>query len=299
MTRDWRSPFLLGPLGGLRDLPCLPSPQGASVSEDMVSADHTSLTGRRTRDVFGFHRSWSVSWVHLTDEQRGKLRMWQRGLIAEPLRLVDPFERNMLPADVSLCGADSGSADAFTAEEGKAKYRRFDTMPEQLSGVAQGGVSWRVPKNDESASSDAPTVLLTHDDESTCRVPVIEGETVTVSAWLRGDTDVRLVLVPYDKDGEDHTPVESSTAELDDEWQRVTLTYEPGDVDVSLVVGVVAEQDDDDRVTVDTVGWQVEMGDSAHDWMLGAACPEVVVSMGDQTYRKRQRYDVAFDIKEV
>lgn len=90
MPIDPNAVYRLGAAGSLRDLPGIPWGSAVASERAAPAVIHTSLAGRRTRDVLGpVKRSWSFSWRYLFTAQMTEIEGILDGPL--PLLLVDPF----------------------------------------------------------------------------------------------------------------------------------------------------------------------------------------------------------------
>lgn len=290
---SWSDPYRLGPLGALRELPSPMHADGVEAEHDLVGETHASLYGGRTRDYLGTRRTWVFAWPWARHAPHAWLRTLARGMVRRPLRLIMPAEPNRLPTDVSAGGSETRTADAYYASGSSTAFSTTNTPPQELAGLVDGRIAWTV-------ATGSGTARLDHGEAEHLRVPLIEGETVTASIYVRGDSgSVRAVLTPYDADGAALADVEGTSITLDGTWQRATVGHIPASGEASAVVGLLANQDPDATRTIDTTGWQLDASDAATEWELGGACPQVLVDITGDTARPHRRYDLELTLREV
>lgn len=99
-------------------------------------------------------------------------------------------------------------------------------------------------------------------------VPVLPGQVVTGSAWLRG-VDARMRLYFYGEGGGVPIGTQSSFYAGTSQWQRISVSAQPpaGAVSCRLVAWGV------DQVTRPAITWT----DSMFDWAAGEGCPKAVI----------------------
>ncbi|WP_157182589.1 hypothetical protein [Sciscionella marina] len=242
----------LGPLGALR---ALPSPDvDWSEDQETVGGEHTAMTGRKTRFVLAFRRSWEIDFPLLLPDQLAYLEACYMNLHAERLYLVDPLRWNRLDRWLSTGSAERSSAP--TAKVSAGQLETSGEVPEDLP----LGRSIRLHK-----PQDGTTV------EGTVPNPVVPGERLKFSAYVKGKAAPSLVLL--DADDQQVTDAEGDAAG-GDEWERVSVALDVPEKAAYAVVRLTVQGDADDAYTT---GWQLTKHEGA-DWVPGTGSPEVYVS---------------------
>jgi hypothetical protein len=274
------SVFWLGPLGALRALPSPPLGDGPEATSTRFGVVHRSLTGRPTVDRLGVRRTWTLTWPYLDPDTHAYLDTLHLGLIGAPLWLLDPQRTNQLPVHVASTGAASRSTEGFTATSGTLAW----TVTALAGAPVAGGLAWNVPA--ESGRLD-----------TTGRVPLIEGQPVTFSAYLAATRAVRLTITTESAAGalvstHDSDPVIPGAA-----GSRVQLTATPAPGAVACRVAVTVPPGTAETVT--TTGWQLEPGPHATTWRPGGAAAVVLMDSLRVAYPVPGSYATTATLLEV
>ncbi|MGH9290105.1 MAG: hypothetical protein ACRD0V_17725 [Acidimicrobiales bacterium] len=278
--------FWLGPLGGLRQLPLLPVTGNTTADETLIGDVTESLDGTATLHVFGHRRSWRCDWVCLTADEVAPLAAMFRRLDRRPLRLVDPRDRNRLTRDGSTAGCYSRDTRAHTTTAGAPAFVAVTDYPAPYAGLVDGGVAWPVP------ASTAATLRV----DDTGRVPLLPGETVTVSALVKGTLGAQLGVAYYDAAGAAAGTSLAGTVTLAG-WVVASHTVTPaaGQVAGSLTLTVASGAAR--TVTVGPAQWQT--GPVVSGWAPGAGCPVVVAPAMTTRYPGLAHSDTGLQLREV
>lgn len=257
----------LGPLGNLRTITPL---TGIDMSPERFGGVHTSLSGRRTVDHMGARRKFDMSWSHFPEKAEFR---WLQALyyrhIPGPLRLLfGEMQPNRLSREAASMRQDSG-----------------DLGPRSEAGVLDPSTAWP----DEVDPPGRSITWKRWDEGDTLHLdrgtpaPVLPGETVTGSLWVRSVAADRVYLSAEHYDGTDYpSHVDGDTVALTaDEWQRVTVTTTPDEdashnalgVRLSLAVDTL----DADTPELTIAAAQLETSDEAGEWHQGGGAPLVAV----------------------
>lgn len=284
----WLDPFLLGPLGSMRELPSPPASGTVAVTPERTGGTRQSLMGATTLDVWSIHRLYEFEWPErLGPEVRALLRRWH-GLDRRPLRLLDPMHGpNLASLDVAAVGAASRTLDAFTVVGGTAVFVPFEDPPAELDGVV-GGARWTVPADTAAALRG----------DTTRRVPLLD-RAVCVSAWARGTGQAQATVTGYDRAGAtiDGEFQGGPLVELSGAWQRLTATLPAAADAESITPGLYAPAGA--ARTVETVGWQVEHATAPSEWSDGGACPRVLLDKFSFGYLRMNRRKITLTLRET
>lgn len=269
MPTPW---FYLGALGRLVALPA-PEP-GIDNGIVKAAAQHVSLNAHTTEDVQGYRREWTLSMPFLDADDVAYLEACYLGVVAGPLRLVDPTRRNRLSTAAAATTASptfAGGTTALRATSGAYVVDRSVPWPDVAYDALDGrAVTWRA--DDTAAWSLSGSGVLTLDDD--VGVPVLPGETVTASVYVQTDgATATLEMVPRTAVG-DREPV-AGTSTGSARWTRLTATYSASDGVLAVVPRVAT---DATSGTIRIAAAQVETGDTATGWTLGTGCPAVLVT---------------------
>ena len=250
----------LGPLGALQEIRG-PLP-GQAVRDDTATAVTRLLGGgmhvQRRRPV----RAWPLSYDLLTDAELSVLDALNVGAFGSgPLRLIDPRRRNRLPAGLSAVSTVDGfTATAGTIAAGGPRY-------------AAQSVGWTVPSG-TAAGARAGTGPV---------VPLVAGQQVTGSLYVRCTLAVAAALVWYDAAGALISTVTGVGGAAAD-WQRRTVTAVPpaGAALAGVAAATTAAAGADTLVEGDQ--WQLEEGSAAAEWVVGSAVPKVAFVSAAASY---------------
>jgi hypothetical protein len=278
--------FWLGPLGYLQQLPLLPVKGSTDASEALIGALLQSMTGTGTLDVFGHKRSWQLDWVCLTQEETAAVHAWFQGLTTARLRLVDPRAGNWLTRDGASGGSYHRDTRAHTVDSGSGSVS-FGTVgdyPSWLQAMVNGGVAWSVPAT--------TTATLRIDD--TDQIPLIPGQQVTASVWLKGTGNAQVGVQFYDAGGATAGTVFGSVQALGG-WNAYPVTFTPASNQVAGSVAVVAASGSPRTVTVGPALWHP----TNTDWVPGTGCPEVLLTARKISYPGLANQDIGITLREV
>lgn len=254
----------LGPVGALTEIPAPAS--NLDVSPELIGGAYRALSGQVTVDRLAQPRSWAMRWEALTEDQYTYLRLVGLGLIRGPLRLLDPEQRNRLPVEVASGGSYSRTADAFTQTGGEDPTWAAVTDPPTTAPV-RGAISW------ERTTTGAAS-LTTADDED--RVPVVEGEELRASIWVRGAAiDAAAAIDAWDSADSSTRTTGTAPTLGTTTWTQLTVTYTvpSGRISVSPVLVVASGQA---ASTLSATGWQISLSSEATTWTTGGGTPTVV-----------------------
>lgn len=217
--------FHLGPAGDMRGLPPVESrDQSVDVDTNAPVAEHQSLSGARTQDRMGVHRSvWQLPWPYLTVAEVADLERMRRGLLGGSLWLIDPLEPNLAPAAVATCGTEGKSPTGWASESGSRTWLRvgLDRAPDTDN---VGVIVW-------SRSTIADTLSIGRETPDQ-RVPLLgDGGQVVAAARLRRTSDDPVALAPvldfFDLDGARTTLTGPTVTLTGTGWVQVVLVAAP------------------------------------------------------------------------
>ena len=278
--------FWLGPLGYLRQMPLLPVDGSSDVAEELIGAVQLSMNGSATVDVFGHKRTWQLDWVCLTHAETAAVHAWFQGLTTDAVRIVDPRAGNRLTRD----GASGGSyhrdtrAHTLTAGSGTATFGVVTDYPAALVGMVNGGVAWSVP--------NITTSTLRIDD--TDLIPLIAGEQITATVWLKGSGTAQVGVQFYDTAEAAAGTTLASSVTLG-AWAPYSVTFTPTVSQVSASLMVVAASGSPRTVTVGPALWHP----TNTDWVPGTGCPAVIPTARSISYPGLLHQDTGVTLREV
>jgi hypothetical protein len=260
--------YYFGPLGRLMrmDVP----DRGFVNSPVELGAFHTGLSGRRTRDVFGYRRTLAIPLVGLTNRALSFFEACFFGAIAGPFYLWDPRHSNRLTASTSggawpQIGVWSPSIGVVT--------RTASTATLLTCATPDGTVNMPAPSYTMTWVSGGAGTLGT---EPGVYIPVVPGEQLVFSAYVVSGAPT-LELVPYSAALVAGTPATGTVTLAETPARRYVPYTVPGD---GSVVAVRAQLRVATSTTVVSTAWQVStpQDDGTPDpWVLGTGVPQVLI----------------------
>ncbi|MBM7771721.1 hypothetical protein JOD54_001925 [Actinokineospora baliensis] len=249
--------FHLGRLGALRALPSPSLGGGPDATATRIGGVHRSLGGRVTVDRVAVKRAWSLTWPYLDPDSHAYLDALYLGLVDGPLWLLDGERRNRLSPQVAATGAGTRTTAGFTPTAGTLLWT--PTVPSAPLRLA-GGLDWTPPTVGGSLAGD--------------RVPLVGGEPVTASAWVRAGVTTRVRLELYDTDDSPIGHVDSppSTPGAD---QRLVVSLIATSAAAARMALLVEANPSSAHVL--TTAWQLEPAPAPTAWVPGGGAAEVVL----------------------
>ena len=305
--------YWVGPIGGLRPLPDQLVP--VAVGRTRVGGIHTSLSGARTIDTFGYKRSWSWPFDGLTPRQTAYLDALQQNIVRGPLRLIDPRRANRLPEQIATGGGVRRTPSGFHGSRGTLTWRALSATtadPSTLppAPLLRGLIGWVLP-------TTGPGTLSTVGDgpDGTWQCPVLPGETVELSLYAAGSSGLLTSLGwrEYTATGAVTTHLAAGAYPVPGSWQRRSITITPaaGTVAVSPIVDIGATSQ---AGTLLTTAWQIAVPgaetlpvgmvvasdpEPAGGWRIGGGAPQVAVDLGDHVDQPYQLAATTFTLLET
>ncbi|GAA2774120.1 phage head spike fiber domain-containing protein [Saccharopolyspora taberi] len=255
--------FYLGPLGGMVPLPV---PQaGVQRPVERIGGIHVSRNGSKTVDSFGMKRSWSLAFDWRFQSELEAIRLMHYGATAGALRIIDPMVLNRLPAEIASTGSVRYDG-VLVAHEVQGSAQLVSEWPSGASKVPlSSSIAWTPPDTGGELTSSDPAYAI----------PVLEGEAVTASAYVRSPDgrSAQVALRSYSATGAVNATTTGAIT-TSASWQRLTVSYTPTATDAAVAVVLTSVAS---TGVIRTAAWQLEVGETATDWMLGGGCPEVVI----------------------
>lgn len=259
---DW----YLGRVGSLVLIPAPDDP--ADMSPQVQGGVVQSLLGAVTVDRTATPRTWKLSWAHLAEDHLTYLEAVGFGLVAGPLRLVDPMRRNRLAQQIASGGSQRRATDGF-AQSGGATPTWVAVPDPPASVPVRGAISWQ-------RSTTAAAILTTAG--ATYRVPVAAGEQVRVSLWARGAAIQASAAIDAWNAAESASRTIGTAATLNTTtWTQLSVAYTvPSDrISVTPTLNVASGQA---ASTLQATGWMVSLASEPAAWALGGGAPVVTAS---------------------
>ncbi|WP_157405132.1 hypothetical protein [Actinopolyspora halophila] len=257
-------PMFLGPLGGLQQITPL---RDIDTDVSRVGGTHTALSGRRTVDYLGTTRTHTLAWKPLKPDELAFLEALQDRHIRGPLRLVWPAEQRRNRLSRSAASAGRGGWDLSRIEATGGSLSGASTWPADAPPLGRG-LTW--------SSAEAGHALRL---DRSHPAPVLDGETVTASIYVRSATadEVLLGLNHWTESGYDGASTGSTVTLTPDTWQRLTLTTTPGSGVWATSPAVQVMSTVNASTTLAVAATQLETGDTASAWQQGGGAPVVAV----------------------
>lgn len=207
--------WYLGWLGELRALP-VPEPD-LTTTEKRFGGVHESLNGARVVDVTGFRTEYRFSFTYLSEPEYEWLRALYLRHIRGPHYLIGPLRKNLLSPQCST-GYVHGIQDYGWQALGLSYDYVQDFPP--TAGIP-GNRTFRV------LTSVASGALIL--DGGKKFVPVLPGEAVTFSAYLRADapTTLTMSLDQIDRSGNVVAGGATRSVNVPTTWTRFLLKHTP------------------------------------------------------------------------
>ncbi|MGW1679396.1 hypothetical protein [Saccharopolyspora sp. NPDC002376] len=253
----------LGPLGGLVKI--RPPRQGVETPVRRYGGAHTAITGATTVDVTGHRARYAMKWRWLSQAEMEWFEAIHLRHIPGPLRLLLGYKRNRLSRSAGSLGYGVRDMAGVTLTAGSASRSPLWPADAPPAGAGLSWASWAV----------GDSVRL----DRTYPVPVLPGETITASVYVRASAAnaVRLDLDHYGATGYAGTTTGTAVNLTANTWQRLTLTVTPAaDVwAVSPAVTVTGQVTANDALVIAAA--QVEASATVSAWSLGGGAPAVSV----------------------
>lgn len=265
--------YRFGPLGRLLavDLPT----DGFDDTQDELGVIHQALSGVRTKDVFGYKRSFTIPLEGLSARALSWFEMAFRGSLGAPLYLLDEYRVNRLGAACSTTG--SAWSPYVTFSPGNGAYALAAATVETLPATEGASLA---PAKALAWTATAAGVLVC---QPTTYTPVVPGETICLSAYVPAGTPT-LELVPFAKGTLAAGAPIAGTVVVAGAPPRRYVTYAvPADGSVVAVrpqVRVAAAG------VATLLGLQLERGAVPSAWVQGSGVPKVIVA-AMPTHRRR------------
>lgn len=256
MAGEW----YLGPLGNLRELPC---PElDVQLTTTRYGGIHQSLSGARHMDVTGHRSEYVMEFNYLDQDEYRWLEALHTRLIPGPFRLINPLKKNRLSLAASTFQAGNYLGAGIQVE---SQLWEWDYDWPSAAGFGARSMKfqgWQVP------------YALRFDRK--IRVPVVPGEAVTWSIWMKASAaqTVSVVMNWFDRTTQmSGTP--TTSASVGTSWTRFSVTGTPPTGAFSAQPALVLPTDTGENIWI--AAPQFEVGSTATSWELGGGAPEVVI----------------------
>lgn len=253
----------LGPLGGLVEIHPL---TGVSTPSKRTGGVHTSISGRRTVDYTGNLAEFTLEWKHRTPDEMVFLEAIHHRHIRGPLRfLMGSMKPNRLSRSAASLAYGGRDKHGVTLTAGTSKRSTLWPSAAPPAGDSLVWSNWAV--------GDALQL------DRNQPVPVLPGETVTASVYVRSAyaDAVRLDLDHYGASGYSGSTAGTAVTLTANTWTRLTITATPTSdvwaVSPSITPTVKANTASD----LTLAAAQAEATSTASAWTLGGGALVVAV----------------------
>lgn len=250
--------WFLGPPGGLVAIPD-PEVGGVSRSRARVQSSSSGASGARTVNLHGIKRAWSLRIEGLPIDAAALLNEFNSGVVAGPLRLVDPMSVNLLPDRVASTYSAPGFQNPFELLSGTLT---------PLVPAASDATFPLSPRHRTVASFVNSSGGLTQ-VQGKIWSALIPGAAYTLSAYIKPSAACTLYLYGKDSSGSTST-LNSVAVGTTGSWNRYSLTYTQSGSIVEARMGISVPA----GATVLLAAPQLERG-TISPWQPGDGVPFV------------------------
>lgn len=258
LDRTW----YLGPLGDMRPLVC-PEP-GISIDQVRYGGVRQGLSGARSLDITGYRTDYSFTFRHLDQSEFLWLEALHRRLVPGPFYLLDPLKRNRLTSHASVLELTNYNNAGIDLSAGTYAVSRDWPSEIPIPGRSKKLTGW----------GSANTITF----DSTKPVPLLDGETLTASVWLKGDanySNIKLRITWFTEDLVKISDTDISVAATN-EWSRNWYTYHDQPTNAAAAQFSVALGAYSTPVYI--AAPQLEAGVTwPSDWELGGGASQVIL----------------------
>lgn len=253
--------WYLGPLGDMRPL-IVPEP-GIQINQVRYGGIHQGLSGARSLDITGYRSEYEFEFKHLDRDEFLWLEALHLRLVPGPFYLLDPLKKNRL-----------------TSQSSRLDMTNYNNSGIELTGPYTIDRDWpteiTIPGRSKKLTGWGTGQTVTFDP--TKPVPLLDGETLTASVWLKADTtynNVKLRITWFTEDLVKISDTDISVSATT-EWSRHWYTYHDQPTNAaaasfSLVLGAAGP-------ALYLAAPMLEAGVTwPSDWELGGASPLVIL----------------------
>lgn len=274
--------WYLGAPGDMREL--FAPEMDIDITEERYGGVFQGLSGARSVDVTGFRQrlTFDMKWVDPAEY------VWYealyRRLIPGTLRLINPLKKNRLSQESSMGQWGGYTTNGLSLTSGS--MTRLWDWPSTAPPIALSTNRW--------GARVSGAVFRT---DETKRIPVIAGETITASVWLKSTVahSVTLAIDWADRLGAGTAASTTSVVSVTTAWQRFALTAAvPAGTHLVTFAGYSFTTNN-----LDVGPLQLESGASATSWEMGGGAPSVVIDQMPVTTPRYPLRNVTMVLLEV
>lgn len=267
--------WYLGPVGNLQALTC-PNPN-VELNTVRYGGVHRALSGAATVDITGFRDEFEFAWTYAEEQEVSALRAMHTRVVRGPFWLINPLRKNRLSVQATQLFHLARTFPGVWISAGLGET--VDDWPED-AGFGNRAFRWH--------TKPATSQVLTFDFAKW--TPVMPGEELTVSVYLKGAGAHVPRIVWYDKTGGPAATPITGSGTVTSEWQRYSLTATAPSNAALVRFDVVSNASSDDLLVAAP---QVEISSEPTDWEPGGGSAYVHI---DQLETSSPRYPL-FDVR--
>ncbi|MGH3834102.1 MAG: hypothetical protein ACRDSF_00140 [Pseudonocardiaceae bacterium] len=284
----WHEPFLLGPLGYMREIPSPSHSSGVDSNIIRSGGEFETASGNMSIDTFGHKKEWKFTWPWIDSRQADELMAFFRTARRRGLRMLDPFVLNLLSADVSMGGGESRTARLFQPAVGTvACFDVSPTLPSYLVPFIDTMIQWVVPTS--------TTGVVLADSGILQRTPLRDARPLKFNLQVTGQGTVQALVRPFDLAGSALSDVLGTAVVLDSTWKTVSVSYSPAITHISTAVGLSIAT----AVGIRTLGFTaLKFGEQSDQWQIGEMTGPVLLRSIMRKLRPHHMFEVQAVIRE-
>ena len=267
--------WYLGPAGQLQALTCPET--GVERNPVRYGGVHRGFSGAATVDVTGYKYEYELQWTWAEESEIRALEVMHERIVRGPFWLLDPTKRNRLSVQATQLQWLTRTFPGVRPTSGTVETVK--DWP-SAAGLGNRAIRWT------NQAANNHQLVFDHGKWT----PVLPGETLTGSVYIKGSGSVTVRMVWMDSDGVDWTTPSSSTSTVTGSWVRykVTGTVPAGAslVRFELARGSSSVED------IDVAAPQLEVGSTPSEWQPGGGATLVHI---DQFETRSPRYPL-FDV---
>src|SRR5690554_5633582 len=274
--------WYLGPAGQLQALSCPET--NIQMSKVRYGGVHRSISGAATVDVTGHKAEYQLAWNWVEESEVRALEAMHDRIVPGPFWLIDPTRRNRLSTQATKLHYLALTYPGVRVSGGGLDYvKEWPT---------DAGLGTRCLRWTDQPASDHQLVF-----DYGKWVPVIPGETLTGSVYVKGGGSLTVRMAWTDSAGVDLGTDASSSYTATSSWTRYTVsgTVPTGAALVRFEIARGSSAVDD----IDIAAPQLEVGSQATDFQTGGGASLVHIDQLERTSPLYPYYNVSMTLLEA
>lgn len=274
--------WYLGPAGQLQALSCPET--NIQMSKVRYGGVHRSLSGAATVDVTGHRAEYQLAWNWVEESEVRALEAMHDRIVPGPFWLIDPTRRNRLSAQATRLHYLARSFPGVRVTDGLVEYV-WDWPSD--AGLGTRSLRWtEQPANNHQLIFDYGKW-----------VPVLPGETLTGSVYVKGSGTVTVRMAWLDSTGVATGTPDSAASSLTGSWTRYSVTG-TAPVGAALVRFEIA-RGSSSTGDIDVAAPQLEVGSQATAFQPGGGAPLVHIDQLERSSPLHPYYNVSMTLLEA